>query len=324
VRGEVGETGSPKSPNLGKSQRGVRALGKGGWGVRLIEEIRAIALKKLASAFVIAGTALLFVTPLVAWYFNGQITAAESAILPIGAVFIVAACLFVPYIWARFGPDPPLQDVDTFHYWAIPYSPGSDLRDLTAFAQTAFEGDTMSAEVVKHAVTTGCAIGVRVTDDAGQNVGFFDVFRLRKSAMSEWLDGTLSEPELKDTDFEPLSNHEGDQKTVELMVGAIYIEKETRRKVPGLAFLLPDAAQSYFWNACAGWDEIRLYSSIFSKEGKGIASLYGFSKAIRMEHRHGAGAKHDVWVYMLRRSDPARVVRGLGGRHNVILQMKYA
>jgi hypothetical protein len=217
-----------------------------------------------------------------------------------------------------------VPELDIVVYTAYPYTADSHLRALSAFAHKAFKGDTISADIVQHAVAKKCAAGMRLSDAAGRDIGFFDVFRLRADALQRWLDGRLPETELKDTDFEPLARPSHKSETLELIIGAIYIEPKSAKADPTLAFQLAELAQSHLWKACPGWHEVRLYSSIFSESGERLATLYGFTKSTFKEDRKGAGASHDVWVRTIRRADPPRIVRGLGGRHNVIMQVKNA
>ena len=297
----------------------------------LIRELRQAVLAKLRTAWGIAGSVLMFVSPLASLAFRGHAPPEVDAILPY-AVLLSVACLLLliwlaSYVWrAAFGtPDHvSVPEVDTVIYATFPYQADSHLRALSSFAHKVFQGDTMVADVVQHAVASHSAVGVRLTDRSGKDAGFFDVFRLRKESLRMWLDGRLSEPELKETDFESLARGPENETALELIVGAIYIEPAIAKEEPSLVFQLAELAQSYLWKACPGWEEIRLYSSIFSTQGERLASLYGFSKSIYKEDRHGAGVKHDVWVRTLRRSDPPRVVRGLGGAHNVILEMRTA
>ncbi len=297
-------------------------------GGQLTQEIRSAAVTNLRTAWGFAGTLLIFITPIVTYY----TTPYTTVILPIAVLFIVAALLFLvwlsSYVWRTYLTSASMHvtvpDVDTVVYSVFPYRADSHLRELSVFADKVFKGDTMNAAIVQYAVDSGCAAGMRLTNPSGEDAGFFDVFRLNKDALSKWLDGRLSEPEFKQSDFEPLTNQLGSQTTLELIVGAIYIDPATRKEEPGLAFQFADLAEEYLWKACSGWDEVRLYSSIFSGEGQRLASLYGFSKSIYMKDRQGAAARHDVWARTLRRSDPPRVIRGLGGRHNVVMEMKLA
>lgn len=300
--------------------------------MNLLQEIGSAAVAKLRTAWGIAGGLLMFVSPLASLAFRGQVPPEFSAILPYAVLFTVATLLFLAWlsshIWRTYlvdsGVHVTVANLDTVVYSVFPYRADSHLRALSSFAYKVFKGDTISAGMVQFAVNSGCAAGVRLTNMLGEDAGFFDVYRLRRDALSKWLDGSLSEPEFKEADFEPLTNQQGEQKTLELIVGAIYIDPGTRKEEPGLAFQFADLAQDYLWKICPGWDEIRLYSSIFSGEGERLAVLYGFSKSIYMAHRQGAGASHDVWVRTLRRSDPPRIIRGLGGKHNVVMEIKPA
>ena len=299
--------------------------------MNLIHEIRGAVVAKLRTAWGIAGSLIMFISPLASLAFRGHVPPEVAAILPYAVLFSVACLLFLvwlaSYAWrTALGTVEHVRvpDLDTVVYATFPYQADSHLRALSAFAYKVFKGDTMASDVVQHAVAANCAVGVRLTDRAGRDAGFFDVFRLRKESLRMWLDGRLSEPELKASDFESLARDSDQETALELIVGAIYIEPAIAKEDPSLVFQLAELAQSHLWKACPGWDEIRLYSSIFSTQGERLASLYGFSKSIYKEHRHGAGASHDVWVRTLRRHDPPRLVRGLGGRHNVILEMRTA
>lgn len=299
--------------------------------MNLIHEVRGAVVAKLRTAWGIAGSLIMFVSPLASLAFRGHVPPEVAAFLPYAVLLSVASLLLLiwlaSYAWhAAFGtPEHVIvPELDTVIYATFPYQADSHLRALSSFAHKVFQGDTMPADIVQHAVASRCAVGVRLTDRSGKDAGFFDVFRLRKESLRLWLDGRLSEPELKDTDFEPLARAPENETVLELIVGGIYIEPAIAKEEPSLVFQLAELAESYLWKACPGWEEIRLYSSIFSAQGERLASLYGFSKSIYKQHRHGAGVNHDVWVRTLRRNDPPRVVRGLGGRHNVILEMRTA
>lgn len=298
--------------------------------MNVLHEVYDAFLAKLRTAWGVAGTIFMFTAPLVSLAFQGKVPAEYSAALPYLVLISVAGFLFlvwlVSYAWhAAFPPKDHILNsgpVPTVAYTAYPYNADSQLLKFSAFADKVFRGDTMSAGVVQTAVSGKCAVGVGLMDEAGREIGFFDAFRLRKDALQKWLWGSLPEPELKPDDFEPLAQPSEDGKTLELIVGAIYIEPEVSKAEPGLAQQLVETGQQYLWKACPGWDEIRLYSSIFSEPGERLASLYKFTKSIYKEDRKGAGTKHDVWVRTIHRSDPLRIVRGLGGRRNVVVELK--
>ena len=84
---------------------------------------------------------------------------------------------------------------------------------------------------------------------------------------------------------------------LELIVGAIYAEPKIAKAEPSLVFQLADLAQMHLWKRCRGWDEIKIYTSIFSGQGERLAALSGFSKSIYKEHRTGSGANHDVSIH---------------------------
>ena len=297
----------------------------------MLAEIRHVAVGKLRTAWGLAGSLLMFITQLASLAFRGHVPPEFSAALPYLVLFAVALLLFLlwlgSYAWQYFfapAAQIHMPAVSTVCFGVCAYSPDSHLKALSAFAHRVFEGDTMSAEIVQNAVSTNCAIGMRLTDEAGSDVGFFDVFRLTPAALAQWLNGNLSEPELTSQDFEPISHDVANNRPLELIVGAIYIEPKVAKSEPSLAFQLADIGQMQLWKKCLGWDEIKIYSSIFSGQGERLAALYGFSRSIYKQHRVGSGARHDVWVRTMRRDDPPRIIRGLGGRHNVVLELKNA
>ena len=297
--------------------------------MNVFRDIYDAFIAKLRTAWGVAGTILVFASPIASLAFSGHMPPELSAAFPFVVFISVAGSLFLiwlaTYAWhVAYGGNihVVVPELDTVVYSAYPYSADSRLRRLSAFANKAFEGDTMNADVVQYAVAEKCAVGMRLTDEAGRDIGFFDVFRLREDALQKWLRGSLSEPELKPSDFEPLARPCEDGETLELIVGAIFIEPIAAKAEPSLAFQLAEISQDRLWKACPGWDEIRLYSSIFSAPGERLASLYKFTKSIDREDRKGKGAGHDVWVRTIRRRDPPRIVRGLGGRRNVIMEVK--
>ena len=297
----------------------------------VFRDIRDAVIAKLGTAWGAAGTVLLFVAPIASLAFRGHVPPEIDVMLPFIVFLSVAAFLFFIwlawYVWQTVFADAEhvhVPDLETIVYTAYPYNADSHLRALSAFAHKAFHGDTISADIVQYAVAKKCAAGMRLTNAAGRDIGFFDVFRLRSDALQRWLDGTLPETDLKETDFEPLARPVRKGETLELIIGAIYIEPKTAKAEPSLAFQLAEVAQNQLWKACPGWHQVRLYSSIFTDSGERLAELYGFTKSVYKEDRKGAGADHDVWVRTIRRADPPRVVRGLGGRHNLIMQVKNA
>jgi len=295
----------------------------------VFREMRSALIATSKSAWGITGTLLMFVSPIASLAFRGQVPEEISDLLPYIVVVTAAACMFlawlISYVWqTAFGEASHLNvpQLETVVYPVYLYYPDSDLRGLSAFAQKAFGGDTMNADIVQYAVAKNCALGLRLADESGRNAGFFDVFHLGKDALQAWLEGRLAEPDLKPSDFEPISRPGPESKVLELIVGAIYIQPQLSKSEPSLAFQFAELAQSYLFKAYPDWDEIRLFATIFSKPGERLATLYGFRKSIHKEHRKGVGIQHDVWVRTIRRTEPPRVVRGLGGQRNVILELK--
>jgi hypothetical protein len=295
----------------------------------VLRDIGEAIVAKLNTASGIVGTLVIFITPLASFAFRGNVPDQIRDVLPLIVFCSVAALLFVfwlmSYAWqALFASHDYifLPKMETVVYPVVPYSSDSHLNALSLLAGKLFGGDTMRPEVVQHAVASKCAVGLRLTDQTQRTIGFVDVFRLQPDSLQAWLYGRLSETQLKDSDFRPLAEGNQSGETLELILGAIYIEQKTLRREPRLAFQLAELAQDHLWKTCPGWEKIRIYSSIFSESGQELAALYGFAISIFKKDREGAGKDHDVWARTSRRSDPPRTLSGLGGRRNIVMQVK--
>jgi hypothetical protein len=196
------------------------------------------------------------------------------------------------------------------------------LAELSKFASQVFGGDTMRAEVVRDVVGKRAALGVRLTDIGGKNIGFFDVFHLRPDALLDWLEGKLQEPGMDGSHFEPIPKPLGDDAILELIVGAIYIAPQYSKSETGLAVAFAECCQRYLWQRCAGFSEIVLYASIFKPEGERLARIYDFENYKVGGNRAGPAKKHDVLKRVLSIDDPIKVRHGLGGTDHFTIAMR--
>jgi hypothetical protein len=288
-----------------------------------------VAWGALGTAWGALGTTLTLITSLLSLEFKDQVPPEYGVFLPfvvffaLAIIFWVTGSIFDLWKKQRDAEDPiGMPGGEVAEYTARPYEVGGDdLSELSKFAQQAFHGDTMAAEIVQYAVGAKCALGMRLTNSEGKNIGFFDVFHLRSAALKQWLKGTLPEPDLKKHHFERIPKPSKDG-ILELIIGAIYLAPEYRTSEPSLAVTFAECCQRYLWQRCAGFGGIILYASIFSKPGEKFARIYGFERHKIKAEREGHGKEHDVYCRELRPDDPIEVRHGLGGARNVIVRVK--
>jgi hypothetical protein len=201
-------------------------------------------------------------------------------------------------------PAPPSSDREV-KLIARPYQADSSqlrpserisLGSLTHVAEAEFEGDTMRKEVVQAAVQNRCALGLKIKDPTGRDVGFFDIYHLKPEVMSRWLSGSVYERDLTPDDFEPIDviRQRGDA-TIEFFVGAILLKH--RNPVYNFYFgpLLATASLSYLHHELRQFRKVKIYASIFSEAGRRYADLFRFLPDIPGGQRGAAGGGHDIY-----------------------------
>jgi len=221
-------------------------------------------------------------------------TRAESIALDILAVGIGLVFLYVaiPWVTRRFGVGDQVSITTALRpaklaqklFYAWPYDSNftgdAELEQLSKFARTAFGlegGDTMPPDVVRAAVRSGAAIGLRLTTESGRNIGFFDAYHFRAETMTKWIDGRIKEAEITLADFEPIPISSWEQKrarTIDLAVGAIVVFGSTSDETLAHAFI--DMAQDYLESRLLGYDKVTLYATIFSDWGAELARQHKF------------------------------------------------
>jgi hypothetical protein len=170
------------------------------------------------------------------------------------------------------------------------------IASLTPAAEEEFSGDTMRAEIVQAAVRSGCALGLRVSDESGLDVGFFDIYHLKEESMRNWIAGTVYERDMTERDFESISNVEsGGEASVDFMVGAILMKHGNPVYNYYVAPLIMAAAQHYLLHALQHFTTVRLFASIHSKAGARFAEIFGFSPFLDHTRRGPAGKEHDIF-----------------------------
>jgi hypothetical protein len=115
----------------------------------------------------------------------GYVVAFIIIVLVIQIIWVTADIMF-----GRKVPAPPPPDKEV-KFTARPMEDHPNVEGLTGLAVEEFEGDTMRAEVVRGALESRSAIGLRIQNSAGQNIGFCDFYHLKKDAFQEWLEGSM-------------------------------------------------------------------------------------------------------------------------------------
>lgn len=235
------------------------------------------------------------------------------AMLPSEAIIIatIEALLIIAYpivlvgwrmTWERSEDMALPPQIETRHYFAIPYSATSDqdMLELSAFAAKAFRGDTIPGPLLLQAVRNGSVIGLRLTnEDRRANLGFLDVIHFCPKVMKEWLSGEVEETKLTLDDFEPVGPAGSKDKPLDVAMGALYLKPgiHTRNHHVPSAFVA--AGLDHFRRVCAQYKDVDLYATIFSKPGDDWAKRVGFKLFQKKETRKGAAAAHDVYVLRL-------------------------
>jgi len=191
--------------------------------------------------------------------------------------------------------EPPPEDVR--EYFAVSYALSSDIdhRELVRFAQEEF-GETFPDGVDIRAVRSGCAIGLRLTDNDKKNIGFLDFYHFSASALDQWRNGRLDERTMSSADFVPISSIPNPyQHELKLVVGALFIDTAKPMTDYHLAHVLLEAGREYLNSECNNFKAITLYATIFSEPGRRWAKKYHFEEDIPGNKREKNGGGHDVY-----------------------------
>lgn len=284
-------------------------------------------LKTLSkSAWGAVGTLSLLTGALISYIFRDRVNDDMKAALPFvcfAAVFMLSGSVMVgrklAERYAKKNGHIAFEDREIVTYHAYPYEADSNLRKLSAFAHEEFKGNTMAADMVQFAVRTNAAIGLRLADENGNNVGFLDVYHFRDDVLEKWINGTIAEENIGEDDFEPIPDNPKPGQKLHLVVGAILVKRKPFEPSP--VTLLVAIAENYIRQVCAKFDHIVLYASIFDpNDGLRLARLSGFrdhrDKADRIPH----GTKHDVMIRDIRRGDLPQILGGVGGRKRIVVK----
>jgi hypothetical protein len=228
------------------------------------------------------------------------------SLLMLGATLVKA--------WRRKGRHIRVDKRELAVYDTHAYRAGRDLEQLSAFAHKAFKGDTMKAEIVQHAVQTGAAAGLRLTDAAGNNVGFADVFHFTDEAMEKWKNGDLAEDALRKSNFRKIP---AKGETLDLAFGGIYVDPAADR---GLAIHFANCAQQFLRERFAKFRQVNIYATIFSDEGEILAAYCGFDIALKAKKRGPHANGHDLRLLTI---DPKRAwdpINAVGGRRHIVIR----
>lgn len=259
----------------------------------------------------------------------------------VDALYVLIAVLGLTFLYIvldiAFGkelkmPSPPSADREV-RFTARPYRKSLveleagevDLvGNLTGEAQKEFEGDTMRWDVVRAAVMNGCALGLKIRDDRGRDVGFFDIYHLRPDPLLNWINGTLAESKLEPADYEPIETaaSRGD-KSIEFIVGAILMRHENPIYNFYFGPLLGAASKRYLAYELRRFQKVVLYASIFSKAGRRYSQIFAFQPHLPAEKRGSASGGHDVYRASFSPADRNDLLFANSRDRTYVLDVKY-
>jgi hypothetical protein len=222
--------------------------------------------------------------------------------IAIGILFVVQFLYALGAIlFGKDEPPPPPPPDTEIRFTARSSTLHPELSKLTDVAVEQFEGDTMRHAVVQAAFRNGCALGLRIKDQHGKDVGFLDFYHVKRDVLDQWVAGTKYEKEIEETDFEPIAAAaaRGD-KHLRLFIGALLLKSQNRIYDYYLAPLVVTATKQHMRQQLAGFDMITIYASLFSKAGIRYAELEGMRVFRRKEDRGLAGADHDIVISSFR------------------------
>lgn len=195
-------------------------------------------------------------------------------------------------------------------YSAIPGKPTdfelARMGTLSEAVEDEFSSDTFRRTVIRHAIATGCGIGLQVADDTGRDMGFFDVYQLVPDALERWVHGKTHERDMTEADFCPLAaTLARGQKELTLIVGAIMLTHPSPLHNFHVGPLLAAASRGYLNAALRNFETVTLYASIYSDAGRRYAELFGFKPYLPATSRGVAGGGNDMYHLTFRPGDPS-------------------
>jgi hypothetical protein len=190
----------------------------------------------------------------------------------------------------------PPDSVRDFSAIAYAASSDADMAELSRFAMKQF-GETFPAEVDAAAVRSGCAIGLRLANDKGINIGFLDVYHFREDVLALWRQGQVQETTMTLDQFAPIGSiADPAAHDLHLVLGALYIDTSNPVATYHLAYGLIQAAKDYLNFEFKNFRSVVIFATIFSPAGGRWAKKEGFALDIRGDKRGAAGGGHDVYV----------------------------
>lgn len=242
----------------------------------------------------------------------------------LGCFIVLFTFAVILQLWESRGdgtPQVPADHRPIVTYRVFPYRPGEDLERLSEFAHKVFEGDTMKAEIVQHAVRMKAAVGLRLTNPQGENVGFLDAFHFTEDIMQQWMNGDIAEDALRKEDFRKIPAR-GEE--LDLAVGAIYVARRSAANHtvhPGVAHHFANIGELFLRKSFPKFHRINLYATIFPS-GKRIANDYKFAVKTAAAKRTGRYANgHDLRLKMIDLDSMPHLIGGIGGGERIIVEL---
>lgn len=245
-----------------------------------------------------------------------------TSFLKIGLV-IVSVAFLIQILWIfggvffgkpiRMRPPPDTNREEYFN--ASPYardwrSPTdmemSRINSLSNVASEEFESDTFKNEVIFSAIKRGCAIGLKLSDKKGRDIGFLDLYHLSPDALKKWIKGSISEKDMKKSDFVPIATAlDKGERSLDLIVGAILLNHSNPLYNYYLGPLLVSAFHAYAASALKDFEKVNLYASIYSSSGQRYAELFDFEPCLSAEDRDNASGGHAIYQGVFEPNDPS-------------------
>ncbi len=122
----------------------------------------------------------------------------------------------------------------------------------------------------------GSALGLRLADEQGRNIGFLDAYHFRDDVLAIWRQGDVDEKAMTLDQFVPVANMPSGG-TLNLVLGAALHRhlQSGRHLSPGGGGLI-EAAKDYLKFALRDFATVNVYASIFSSAGRRWARKEGF------------------------------------------------
>lgn len=229
----------------------------------------------------------------------GYVVAIIIVVLVLQIIWVIADIVF-----GRKVPAPPPPDKEV-KFTARPMEDHPNVEGLTGLAVDEFAGDTMRAEVVRGALESRSAIGLRIQNSTGQNVGFCDFYHLKRDAFQEWLEGKLYESKITLEHFEPIAEAEArNDAEINFFVGALLLSSGNQLHDFHLSPLVVSATRGHLRHKLSRFKTVNIYASIFSKSGRRYAELQSMKPFMLGTERGPAGGGHDVFLSSFHPSEP--------------------